>query len=358
MKLLPGLLAVCLLLTGCGGLPYPREMGDMALLRTMGVDREARGLTVTVSTGLRARGLQGETEEPLVLSAARPSLDGACLAMQGQSDSYVYFGYVDQLLLGEELARESVLPALDYFARDRELGLGARLWVVRGTRAETAVRAGEERGVDQRLETLRTDGEMGAALLSRTAGEVYADLLERGSAYVPALSPAGEGSAALEERGYAVLRGERLVGFLDGEAARGLELLVSQPELDVIEAELEENRAAVRVTGARTVCRLASGGEESVELSLVCRVSAQLSEYDRPLDAGERERVTAMLEARESARIQAALEQLQGWGTDCAGLGPRGALISPGLWQRTADRWPQAFAQAEVRVQVRVSLHT
>ena len=35
-------LAAALLLSGCGkaALPYAREMGDMALLRTMGVDAE------------------------------------------------------------------------------------------------------------------------------------------------------------------------------------------------------------------------------------------------------------------------------------------------------------------------------
>lgn len=59
------ILSACLLLTGCSGLPYPREMGDMALLRTMGVDWAQDALSVTVSTGPRARGLQGEGEPAL-----------------------------------------------------------------------------------------------------------------------------------------------------------------------------------------------------------------------------------------------------------------------------------------------------
>ena len=45
-------LAAVLLLSGCGkaALPYAREMGDMALLRTMGVDAEGDRVRVTVST--------------------------------------------------------------------------------------------------------------------------------------------------------------------------------------------------------------------------------------------------------------------------------------------------------------------
>ena len=41
------------LLTACGraSLPYAREMGDMALMRTMGIDMEGEQMAVTISTG-------------------------------------------------------------------------------------------------------------------------------------------------------------------------------------------------------------------------------------------------------------------------------------------------------------------
>ena len=223
--LLPAILALGLLLTGCSGLPTAREMGDMALLRTLGVDPSPAGVAVTGSTGPRARGLQGEGEPALVLTADRASLSAACLAMQGQSDSFVFFGYVDQLLVGQALAEEGVRPVLDYFSRDAELGLGAQLWLIRGGAAREALSAGGDEGLDARLETLQNDSEMGIANLTRTAGEVYTDLLELGCAYVPALSPTGDGDALLREAGYGVLKGDALAGFLAGEAAEGLELL-------------------------------------------------------------------------------------------------------------------------------------
>ena len=175
--------ACCLLLTGCGGLPTAREMGDMALMRTMGVDLADGGVEVTVSTGPRAKGLQAEGEGALVLSAGAESLSGACLAMQSLSDSYVFYGYVDQLLLGEELTREGIKPVLDYFARDEELGLGVQLWLVRDGTARRAVQSGGEEGVDSRLSTLQMDGKLGEATVSRTAGEIYSDLMERGAAW-------------------------------------------------------------------------------------------------------------------------------------------------------------------------------
>ena len=179
----------------------------MALMRTIGVDRAADGVEVTASTGPRAKGLQAEGEAALVLSAKASSLSGACLTMQGHSDSYVFYGYVDQLLVGEELANQGIKPVLDYFARDEELGLGAQLWLVRNGTARQAVESGGEAGVDGRLSTLQMDGELGEASISRTAGEVYSDLMERGAAFVPALAVGKLEDASLTEGGYAIIKG-------------------------------------------------------------------------------------------------------------------------------------------------------
>ena len=345
------LVLACLLLSGCGSLPYAREMGDMALLRTMGADLREEELRLTVSTGPRARGLQGEQQPALVLSAQAGSLSAAALELQGLSESYVFFGYVDQLLLGESLAREGVEPVLDYFARDVELGLGAQLWLVQGASAEEAVRSGGEQGVDGRLSTLRNDGEMGVAAITRTAGEVLSDLLEWGSAYVPALVCAEEeGSVSLLESGYAVLKDGRLAGFLEGEAAAGLELLTGRNSADVLEVLVSDQLTAARVTGVDTRCSL-----EEDRLRIICRIQARLSEYQSPLNEKEQEEVVLQLEMREEARLRAALERMQAWEADCTGLGPRADLASPGR-QCDAETWPEEFARKNLALEVQVIL--
>lgn len=358
MPLLSSAVVLCLFLSGCSGFPAAREMGDMALLRTLGVDTAAAGVAVTGSTGPRARGLQAEGEPALTLSADRASLSAACLAMQDQSDSFVFFGYVDQLLIGEALAEEGVRPVLDYFSRDAELGLGAQLWLVRGGSARDALAAGGDEGVDSRLETIQNDSKMGIASLTRTAGEVYADLLELGSAYVPALSPAGKGEAVLTERGYGILKGDVLAGCLEGEAARGLELLAGGTLADILDVELPESRASVRVTSACTKSRLVFQGDGLSVLRLTCKAEARLTEYERRPAGGELERLQAELEERERARIEAALKQLQAWGADCTGLGAAAGMFHPAGWQRIQVDWPERFSRVPVEITVQINLNS
>ena len=326
-------LAVCLLLTGCSQLPVAREMEDMALLRTLGIDRASGGVAITGSTGPRARGLQGEGEPALTLSADRESLSGACLAMRGQSDSYVFFGYVDQLLIGEELAREGIQPVLDYFARDAELGLGAQFWLVRDASAREAVFAGGDAGVDSRLETLQHDSKMGISSPTRTAGELYTDLLELGSAFVPALVPVEDGTAMLSERGYGVLNGDRLAGYLDGEAAKGLELLAGGPSADILGTELADQTASVRIISARTGSRLEFQGDTPSALTLTCNIEARLSECGGRLTGEEMDQLRRQTEAQERSRLEAALARLRELRSDCTGLGAKAAIFCTARWQ-------------------------
>lgn len=346
-------LSACLLFTGCSGLPTAREMGDMALLRSVGVDAAPEGVAVTGSTGPRAKGIQSEEEPALTLSADRESLSGACLAMQGQSDSYVFFGYVDQLLVGEELVRQDIQPVLDYFARDQELGLGAQLWLVRGDTARNAVLSGGDEGIDRRLETLQNDSEMGVTQLTRAAGELYTDLLEQGASFAPALSLS---DGTLTENGYGIFNEFTLTGFLDGEAARGLELLRGGPSTHILEAELPGNKVSVKVTSACTQSDLRFRNDIPTSLELTCKIEAQLSEYQQPPTQKELEHLCAAAETQERIRLEAALDQLRAWGADCTGLGAKAAISHPAQWQKIQSNWSAWFSQLPINIKIRIKL--
>lgn len=354
-KFLPGVLAF-LLLCGCGqqgGLPFAREMGDMALLRTMAVDagEGEHALSVTVSTGRRARGLQKEEEDPLVLSAQGNSLSGACRTIQGLSESYVFYGYVDQLLLGEELAAQGIEEILNYFARDLELGMGAQVWVVHG-RGQDAMLAAQQEGVEERLSTLLVDSEMGTAGQTRTVGEVLSDLLETGGGYLPALRPSDQEETALVEAGYALLQDGALVGWLEGEGAKGLTLLESGAGLGAMEYVVQNRQAVLEEQQVRTTFRPVLEGSRLVAVEIHCRVTADLTEFSDFLTQEDLNDLCLQLEQRERERIQMALVEMQRLGADCIGLGRRLTLANPAHREEISGDWDRIFPQLELRVMV------
>lgn len=186
---------VLVLLFGRTALPAPREMENMVLFRTLGADVDS----FTVSSGR-------SEEKAVVLTARGADLEKGKTDLQARSDSTVFLGYVDHVLIGEEQAKAGAGPLLEQMSRDGELGLGARLWVVKGDTARAGVESGGEDGVDRRLNTLRLSGTD-----TRTAGEVWADLLDRGTAKVPALELR---DGMLTPAGWAVLEKGRLAGYV------------------------------------------------------------------------------------------------------------------------------------------------
>lgn len=350
MRKLALMLAQCLLLAGCTGLPQPREMGEMALLRTVGVDMGADAVRVTVSTGPRASGVEGEKQSPLVLEGEGLSLAAASMQLRQKSDRYVFFGYVDKLLLGGDPGR--IGDVLSWFAQDGELGLGADVWLVRAADAGAAVDSGGEAGVESRLAALKLDGKLGAAPMTRTAGEVLIALLDRNCAFLPALT-VGEG---LEPAGYGVLRGNQLAGYLDGDAARGLELLAEHPIADIIEVSLPNNRVSLRLTGAQLDCRPVFREGELVRLELVSRVEGVAEQWNVRPDSAQREELQSAAQEQLKEKILQTLAVLRGWRTDCVGLGSRVAIAAPWHWDALEADWPEVFSRVACDLTVELSL--
>lgn len=340
------LLALCFLLTGCGryagALPYGREIEDMELIRTLGVDVAPAGVKITASGG--------DQEETRVVTGEADTISAAVLALQGGGDSYLYFGHVTQLLVGEALAGEGLSPALDYTLRDVEMRLETALYLVQGD-AENAIReAAEEGSATERLEALAADAGLTAASMPRTVKDVLADLDRQGASFVPAVTGDGELSAA----GYGILKGDTLAGWAQGEAALGVNLIFSKVDADVVTVTAGETTAALRVVGAETGVRPLWDGESLTGLAVTCRVEANLAEGAPMPDEETLAALAAALEEVEESRMERALALAASLDADYLGLRPAAALAVP--WRKSALLEEKGMAGLELTARAEATI--
>lgn len=340
------LLAVPMLVLAGGDplnlLPYAREIDSMVLMRTMGVDGGGAEVSVTLSSGA------GEGEEPELLTARESSVSGAVLALQGMGEHAVFYGHVDQLLLGEELAAARLREPLDYVLRDVEMRLDTGLYVVRDGMAEGAIRgaAGPGRSAAGRLQALSEDVGLLADTVPRMVGQVLADLEEQGAAFAPALRAE---SGSLVTAGYAIWKGDTLAGWAEGEAARGVNLYLGEVDADI----LKVNGAALRVVQAKSRVRPIFEGNRLTAVEVCCRVEANLAEAPPGLDPAIRSRLEALeraLEETEAARLAVALETAQRLDADYLGL-RRGAMLAA-PWRKAELQRQWSLRDLELRVVV------
>ncbi|MBM6664467.1 Ger(x)C family spore germination C-terminal domain-containing protein [Flavonifractor plautii] len=318
-------LLLMLLLTGCrrysGFLPYAREIEDMELIRTLGVDGAGEtGVAITASGGTS----QEETE---VVSGEAGTISAAVLELQGEGSSYLYFGHVTQLLLGEELVRRGVMPSLDYVLRDVEMRLETALYVVRNGTAGQAIEAAAADGsATDRLEALADDAGLTANSMPRTVKDVLAELDRQGASFLPAVL-ADDGLTAA---GYGILKDGALVGWAEGDAALGVNLIFGKVDADVVEVQAPNGTAAaLRVVGAAASVRPIWQGDTLAGLKIHCKVDANLAEGSAMPDQATLDALEAALAQVEAGRMAQALELSRALDADYLGLRQSAAFAVP-----------------------------
>lgn len=324
------MLLLMFLLTGCrrysGILPYAREIEDMELIRTLGVDGAGdTGVAITASGGTS----QEQTE---VVSGEAGTISAAVLELQGEGSSYLYFGHVTQLLLGEDLAARGVMPSLDYVLRDVEMRLETALYLVRGGTAGQAIRAAADDGsATDRLEALAEDAGLTANSMPRTVKDVLAELDRQGASFLPAVL-ADDGLTAA---GYGILKDGVLVGWAEGDAALGANLIFGKVDADVVEVQAPDGtKAALRVVGAATSVRPVWDGDTLTGLKVHCKVDANLAEGSAMPDEATLSALEEELARVEAARMAKALELSRTLDADYLGLRASAAFRIP--WRKEA----------------------
>ena len=365
--------AACAALAGSApldALPYAYEIEDTVLLRTLGVDvgtQSLDGVGVTASSGERPAVGDSPGQAGVVLSAQADTVSAARTMMQSYGKDELFFGDVEQVVVGEGLAQRGLDDLLALMARDPELRLEARLWVVRGGSASDVLFGGEESGgVDDRLDAMESNADQGAATLPRTAREALVDLARSGTTFLPALAQGpsrpgdgAEGDTTVSTAGYALFRDGALCGWAAGEEAHGIHLLLGRADGGLLECAAPDGaRVALLLTDVRTGYTPIFRGGALAGLEVKCKVEARLAEV-RGGDALSREEL-AWLEAETArlcrTRMETALSHSRALEADYLNLRQRAALSAPWRKDELEQDWEEDFPGLTFTVNVQVKV--
>ncbi len=346
------------------------EIEDTVLLRTLGVDMATQrldGVAVTASSGERPAVGDSPGQAGVVLSAQADTVSAARTMMQSYGKDELFFGDVEQVVVGEGLAQRGLDDLLALMARDPELRLEARLWVVRGGSASDVLFGGEESGgVDDRLDAMESNADQGAATLPRTAREALVDLARSGTTFLPALAQGpsrpgdgAEGDTTVSTAGYALFRDGALCGWAAGEEAHGIHLLLGRADGGLLECAAPDGaRVALLLTDVRTGYTPIFRGGALAGLEVKCKVEARLAEV-RGGDALSREEL-AWLEAETArlcrTRMETALSHSRALEADYLNLRQRAALSAPWRKDELEQDWEEGFPGLAFTVNVQVKV--
>ena len=322
-------LAQLLLLGGRNGVQANfREVEELLVLQTMGVDRTRDGLRLSLASS------GGNAGSPVRLEATGASISAALERMRESSgEEELFCAHVKRLLLGEAQAEAGVREALDYVSASPELRLDLPVYVLRDAEARDAVLGvGDgEKGVCDALDAVERNAKKRGDLILTSAADLLQSEARHGSALVCALSlrPSSErGEEALTSLvpdGYAVLRGGKLCRMLTAEQAVAVGILKNEPGLSDLTLPLGPGSVAeIELLGGKSRVEPVLGEDGALAgLRVHAQLSASLLETQgRTPRGGERDMdaLTAALEQELAARLSAVLQISKELKADFLGL--------------------------------------
>ncbi len=342
-----------------------RSSDQIDLVRTVGVDIEDGQYVATVSMA----GKEG-SEEVTVLSAAADSVSEALKKMQNYTTKkYIFYGHVQELVIGEEAARENVSVCMDYIERGVEMRLDTSLFIVKGGTAKELIAwaSSEGKNVGALLESLEKDVQLASESHVYTCGETAEEIAQCGNMLAAAIEEAdedgilsGESSKIIRSAGYAVIKQNRLVDFIDPENARAVTIMTNKAVNDVTTlpdgmggcATLEMSREKADYDG-----EFEGGRLKKIYINI--NIRGNVMELQNPIDLFD-ENVIHALESElaeiELERVRAVIEKSRALECDYIKIMKMLALKHPIEAARLAENAESAYLGAEICIKIETKI--
>ena len=403
------LIIMCALpaLSGCSSIySNYREIQQLMVVQTMGIDREKGGVQVSMAAAAEASG-----GGPRRMSAQGSTITAAIdRAYKLSYEEEIFFSHVNHLLVGEAAAEEGLDAFLDYVSQSPTMRIDIPLYIVRGSTANQAVMevGDSSKGSSEVMQTVHESFASPSNSRVFTVSDTINSLLRYGSALVCAVecvpssesvSPGkaeseqqssgqsvqgGEGQSAQqgEEQkpqaeegqngqdktqgenplmavpaGYAVIRDGKLCKFIEPEEAAAVGLLTgSLPITDITVTDRNGKDASLELNqGSAEITPVWGGKGQLKGLNIQAQVSASVLETDNWQQGSSNEYInhlTAQLESAVSQRLSSLLRTSMKLKADFLGLAGQVERKSPENYRLMSQRFSELLPGLELQITV------
>ena len=403
------LITMCALpaLSGCSSIySNYREIQQLMVVQTMGIDREKGGVQVSMAAAAEASG-----GGPRRMSAQGSTITAAIdRAYKLSYEEEIFFSHVIHLLVGEAAAEEGLDAFLDYVSQSPTMRIDIPLYIVRGSTANQAVMevGDSSKGISEVMQTVHESFASPSNSRVFTVADTINSLLRYGSALVCAVecvpssesvSPGkaeseqqssgqsvqgGEGQSAQqgEEQkpqaeegqngqdktqgenplmavpaGYAVIRDGKLCKFIEPEEAAAVGLLTgSLPITDITVTDRNGKDASLELNqGSAEITPVWGGKGQLKGLNIQAQVSASVLETDNWQQGSSNEYInhlTAQLESAVSQRLSSLLRTSMKLKADFLGLAGQVERKSPENYRLMSQRFSELLPGLELQITV------
>ncbi len=303
-------------------------------------------------------GSGGESSEYINISETGRSINYIIREIQNKMSRMIYVAHSQNIVIGEELAKEDVKDCLDFYARAPEARMTQFLFVAEGKASDIYDVPAEFESMpstmltkmlkDQRLTSqapVVTEFEFMCCMIRKTKSPVMpiVRIIE------------DEDKKRLEVDGCAVFKENRMVGTFDETETRGMLFIENKVKSGAITVELEDAVLTVEISKAQGSVNAHLYEDGSIRYDVRVNVTAGLGDQTGTFNAADPDNAPQFLHAVEDAvknEIQSAVDKSKELDADVFGFGESLKRKYPDQWDALADKWDELYPEAAVDISV------
>jgi len=369
------LLVTAVTLSGCSNfVPASSEIDNFDVVELIGFDKNANDPTLIDVTEVshmqkQSSGSGGGSSgvEHRIITGSGKTIFDAQRKIRAELNKYTFVGYVKYIVLGENAAAQDFNKYYDYFIRDHESRLTPKIFIARGCSAQDLIKRGdsEEYLIDERLKNI-----VGSAdLIGTTAGVEVIDTMmmlesEYSATVIPALQLAPPDNFKLSKMpensiiraGYAIIRNNKLIGYIDDSIALGYNFLTNKIDSCPISVEDPNGKfVGLEVNNADTTVSFSFKGDELDKIKIKTKIGSDLAEQHSQDDMTSKEALEA-IGGKQSEMVktlmEAVIEKSKSLGSDCFGITEQLLHKHPYKWEKLKNDWDNIFPELNIEVEV------
>lgn len=360
------ILFIPLLTTGCWN---RRELDKVGIVTAIGIDKgEDNKIEYTVQiikpTALKrsSEGGSGQEKGFIILHSSGNTVFEAIRNLVEKSGRKLNYSHNMVIVLGENLAREGVLPVLDLFIRDHEMRLMTWI-VVTGGKAEDIVQAEPtmENISAKNLDMLLKDNGVASKSVAVNLLDLFDEISDESLQAVVGRVELDNSQVkkGLTLKGAGVFRKDQLIGWLDPLKTRGYLWVRDKVKSGIITVPCPGQESKLISLEIKKAEASIKPSLEDGKMKYIIEVSVEsdLGEQMCSEDLANPEMLSVLEDEQQKEvknEVETSIEEAQNkFKADIIGLGEATMRKFPREWEEMKERWVDEFPNVDVEVIVK-----
>jgi spore germination protein KC len=354
-----------LLCTGCWNYV---EIDQLAIVAGVAIDKtnnDTYKMTVEIiefggETGTRELSRKLSIEGKTIFDAARNAI-----TVVGKK---LYWSHLHAVILSQEVAEENVIKVIEWFMRDHETRADVNIFISKGIAASEVLqqRTKIEDIISFDLRAMIDNHELLAKAPHIEIWELANSIESKGmSSIAPAVQlETVNDKVTPKVEGTAIIKGDKLIGFLDGNETKDLRFLMNEITGGlIIKIEDEDHNLtpiSLEIFDSQTKVKPIVKGD-SIKFDIDISTTVSLAEVQGTKDfiqeKDNRMSLERSVEKALEARLNSLIDKLQHvYNTDLIGLGNRLREDRHDLWKNIEGNWSDVFKKVDIDVSVDIHI--